>query len=93
MTIWFILRALEIFYGLLVHFVVIWYIFPRFGILDQEKSGNPVPETKGSFAIGFISSIAFFRCNRVHSIKNNEMNPMYPFLSLWLREKVQTSFL
>jgi hypothetical protein len=21
--------------------VVIWYIFPRFGILDQEKSGNP----------------------------------------------------
>jgi hypothetical protein len=26
------------------NFVVIWYIFPRFGILDQEKSGNPVPE-------------------------------------------------
>jgi hypothetical protein len=25
----------------LVYFVVIWYIFPRFGILDQEKSGNP----------------------------------------------------
>jgi hypothetical protein len=23
-------------------FVVIWYIFPRFGILDLEKSGNPV---------------------------------------------------
>jgi hypothetical protein len=23
--------------------VVIWYIFPRFGILCQEKSGNPVP--------------------------------------------------
>jgi hypothetical protein len=21
--------------------VVIWYIFPRFGILHQEKSGNP----------------------------------------------------
>jgi hypothetical protein len=21
--------------------VVIWYSFPRFGILDQEKSGNP----------------------------------------------------
>jgi hypothetical protein len=21
--------------------VVIWYIFTRFGILDQEKSGNP----------------------------------------------------
>jgi hypothetical protein len=22
------------------HFVVVWYIFPRFGILYQEKSGN-----------------------------------------------------
>jgi hypothetical protein len=42
MTIWSILRPLEIFYGLLVYFVVIWYILPRFGILYQEKSGNPV---------------------------------------------------
>jgi hypothetical protein len=25
----------------LEYFVVIWYIFPHFGILDQEKSGNP----------------------------------------------------
>jgi hypothetical protein len=41
MTIWSILLPLEIFYGHLVYFVVIWYIFPRFGILDQEKSGNP----------------------------------------------------
>jgi hypothetical protein len=41
MTIWSILRPLEIFYGYLIYFVVIWYIFPRFGILDQEKSGNP----------------------------------------------------
>jgi hypothetical protein len=23
--------------------VVIWYIFPHFGILCQEKSGNPAP--------------------------------------------------
>jgi hypothetical protein len=35
------LRQLEIFFGLLVYFVVIWYIFPGFGILYQEKSGNP----------------------------------------------------
>jgi hypothetical protein len=28
-------------YGHLVYFVVSWYIFPRFGILYQEKSGNP----------------------------------------------------
>jgi hypothetical protein len=36
-----ILRPLEIFYGHLVYFVVIWYIFSRFGILYQEKYGNP----------------------------------------------------
>jgi hypothetical protein len=44
MTIWSILRPLDIFYGHLVYFVVIWYIFPRFGILDEEKSGNPAPK-------------------------------------------------
>jgi hypothetical protein len=41
MTIWSILPPLGIFYFHLVYFVVIWYIFSRFGILDQEKSGNP----------------------------------------------------
>jgi hypothetical protein len=29
-------------YGHFGDFVVIWYIFPRFGILYQTKSGNPV---------------------------------------------------
>jgi hypothetical protein len=46
---WYILWTLGPFYGLLLHFmdtwyvqfVVIWYIFPRFGILYEEKSGNP----------------------------------------------------
>jgi hypothetical protein len=28
------------------NFVVIWYIFPRFGILYQEKSGNPALHDK-----------------------------------------------
>jgi hypothetical protein len=28
-------------YGHLVHFVYIWYIFSSFGIMYQEKSGNP----------------------------------------------------
>jgi preprotein translocase subunit SecY len=41
MTIGSILQPLEIFYGHLVYFVVIWYIFPFFGILYQEKFGNP----------------------------------------------------
>jgi hypothetical protein len=26
--------------------MVIWYIFPRFGMLYQEKSANPVPKSK-----------------------------------------------
>jgi hypothetical protein len=42
---WSILWLSEIFYSHLVYFVAIWYIFPRFGILDQENSGNPAFET------------------------------------------------
>jgi hypothetical protein len=48
MTIWNILRPFGIFYGHLVYFVSIWYIFvvilvyfSRFGMLCKEKSGNP----------------------------------------------------
>jgi hypothetical protein len=37
---------LEIINGHLVYFEVIWNTFPRFGILDQEKSGNPDVEMK-----------------------------------------------
>jgi hypothetical protein len=36
------------------NFVVIWYIFPRFGILCQEKSGNPGLEK------GAVESLANF---------------------------------
>jgi hypothetical protein len=36
-----ILRLFGIFCGHLVYFMFIWYIYPRFGILCQEKSGNP----------------------------------------------------
>jgi hypothetical protein len=32
-AIWKIIRPFEIFYYHLVHFVFIWYIFPRFGIM------------------------------------------------------------
>jgi hypothetical protein len=38
-----ILWSFGIFCGRLVYFVVVWYIFPRFGLLYQEKSGNPDP--------------------------------------------------
>jgi hypothetical protein len=30
-----------IFYDHSVHFVFIWYIFSSFGLIHQEKSGNP----------------------------------------------------
>jgi hypothetical protein len=40
-AIWNILRSFGKFYDNLVHFVFIWYIFFRLGILHQEKSGNP----------------------------------------------------
>jgi hypothetical protein len=39
-AIWNILRPFGIFYGHW-YLVVIWYIYPHFGMLYQEKSGNP----------------------------------------------------
>jgi hypothetical protein len=41
MTVWYVLLPIGKFNGHLLHFVVIWYIFSRFGIFYQEKSGNP----------------------------------------------------
>jgi hypothetical protein len=41
MVIWNILRPFSIFYVHLVYFIVNWYMLSRFGILYQEKSGNP----------------------------------------------------
>jgi hypothetical protein len=39
-------QTVFVFYGYLVHFVVIWYIFSCSGMLYGEKSGNPVWERK-----------------------------------------------
>jgi hypothetical protein len=44
MAIWNILQTFGIFYDRLVQFVLVWYIFPGFGIMYKEKSGNPVYE-------------------------------------------------
>jgi hypothetical protein len=40
MSIWNILWRLGLFNDHSVHFVFMWYIFYRFGIMHQEKSGN-----------------------------------------------------
>jgi hypothetical protein len=45
MTIWSILRPFGIVCGHLAYVMVIWYVFPRFGMLYQEKSGNPATTT------------------------------------------------
>jgi hypothetical protein len=39
-------KNVAIFYGHLVHFVFIWYIFSGFGVMNQEKSGNPDPTVR-----------------------------------------------
>jgi hypothetical protein len=39
-----ILRTLGIFCDHFVQFVLIWYIFTSFGIMHQEKSGNPADD-------------------------------------------------
>jgi hypothetical protein len=40
-AIWNVLQIYGIFYDLLVNFVFLWYTFSCFGIMHEEKSGNP----------------------------------------------------
>jgi hypothetical protein len=53
---WYILWQFGIFYGHLVcfsnlvYFMVIWYIFPIFGMMYKETSGNPVNLRQTFFA-------------------------------------------
>jgi hypothetical protein len=56
MTIWSMLRPLEIFYGRLVYFLIIWHSFPRFGILDERKSGNPGWKTESPPVAGYLKN-------------------------------------
>jgi hypothetical protein len=41
MDIWNILWTFGILYDHFAHCVFIWYIFSYFGVIHQEKSGNP----------------------------------------------------
>jgi preprotein translocase subunit SecG len=58
MTIWNILRQFTSFYDNLVHFDVICYIFTIFGILLQEKSGNPAGNFYSLLSQNFEPDIA-----------------------------------
>jgi hypothetical protein len=62
-----ILRPNGKFYGLLVHFVVIWYTFFRFGMLYQEKSGNPALGTL-AFGVRFDADV------HIESVKKSPKN-------------------
>jgi hypothetical protein len=52
-------RTFEIFYDHMVHFVFIWYIFSGFGIMYQEKSGNPGQST---FVLATATLLRFYVC-------------------------------
>jgi hypothetical protein len=69
MAIWNILQTFGIFYDHLVHFVFIWYIFSGFGIMYQEKSGNPAPnlrEKLEKFAGSHAPSTQNLHINDIH---------------------------
>jgi hypothetical protein len=52
-------RTLGIFYDHMVHFFLIWYIFSGFGIVYQEKSGNP--------AVGLIYGVGVIAVGQIFS--------------------------
>jgi hypothetical protein len=54
--------------------VVIWYIFPRFGILYQEKSGNPVPDTTNGSQSKASSVCMLFREKTFVRQNGNQFN-------------------
>jgi hypothetical protein len=49
------IRTLDILYGSLVLLVVIWYVFSRFGVLHQAKSGNPARSTSARDSLTYRS--------------------------------------
>jgi hypothetical protein len=51
-------------FGHLVYFVVIWYIFPRFGILYLEKSGNPAGDANLAKNFQHLQSWQPKQCDR-----------------------------
>jgi hypothetical protein len=73
MATWNILQTFGIFCDHLVHFVFIWYIFSGFGIMYQEKSGNPAvePTNQSSFEPN-VSKPFFFNsfANKKHLSEN-----------------------
>jgi hypothetical protein len=68
MAIWYILRPFGIFYDHLVYFVVNWCIFPRFGMLSQEKPGNPALHTYACAILGYMPTLLGLGTLKVNGI-------------------------
>jgi hypothetical protein len=63
MTIWSIIRPLEIFYGHLVYFVVIWYISPRLAFCTKKNLATLGPTRiakAGSYMSGVCATWMLF---------------------------------
>jgi hypothetical protein len=64
LDLWSVLRPFGIFNGHLVYFGFVWYIFSRFGMLYQEKSGKPWTrlgvEENSSFSC--FRNVSGFKC-------------------------------
>jgi hypothetical protein len=41
-------------YDHLLHFVLIWYIFSSFGIMHEEKSGNPACDLRTLYRFFYL---------------------------------------
>jgi hypothetical protein len=54
MTIWSLLRQLEKFYGHLVYFIVIWYIFPRFVFCTKKNLATLLSTAFEGQGVGFM---------------------------------------
>jgi hypothetical protein len=60
-AIWYVLSPFE-------NLVAIWYFFLRFGLLNEEKSGNPAPKND------LCASLAINEANiRIH-VKGNQIS-------------------
>jgi hypothetical protein len=88
MAVWSILRPYVILGGHLVYFVVIWYIFLRFGILYQEKSGNTGHVTADACAK--FSNHTFVGRNK--NLAANLHNPLQPLRNLTSTSKANLIF-
>jgi hypothetical protein len=61
------LRSLDIFYGPWVQFVKIWYMFSRFGMLYQAKSGNPAPDMRSVVENGVFLYLKLLCSHLLHA--------------------------